>query len=87
MPPAKRVLQEDSTPTLKEKLNALHNPLRGRRNGANALVNGSSLKEVVSQADTASTNGGGALNGQSTVSSAQFPPHPTPQLCVFATLI
>ncbi|KAF2489246.1 hypothetical protein BU16DRAFT_531575 [Lophium mytilinum] len=77
MPPTKRVLQEDSTSTsiLKDKLNALQNPgngMRGRRNGASALGNGSSLKEVVSQADSASTHGG--QNGQSMMSWASEDP-------------
>ncbi|OCK83045.1 hypothetical protein K432DRAFT_347866 [Lepidopterella palustris CBS 459.81] len=73
MPPAKtRMLQEDSTLTLKEKLNSLHTTAaRGRRNGAPVLMNGSTLKEVVSStADTASINGGtqSAQNGGSGIS-------------------
>ncbi|OCL14206.1 hypothetical protein AOQ84DRAFT_331457 [Glonium stellatum] len=65
MPPTKtRVLQEDPSTTLKEKLNALQaTTARARRNGGPPLTNGSSLKEVVSStADTASTNGGTQSN-------------------------
>lgn len=57
MPPAKRTHEDPQS--LKEKLHSLQGGNgRGRRIGNTNVANGSNLKEVMSNADNASTNSG-----------------------------
>ncbi|KAF2748865.1 hypothetical protein M011DRAFT_476236 [Sporormia fimetaria CBS 119925] len=58
MPPAKRVVHDDTTGS-KEKQTAGHGGARGRRTGGATVTNGSNLKEVMySNADNTSSHSG-----------------------------